>query len=200
VAGFNSFDFDFPRKADRLPHPSFKGRAIVSLLSHLHRGSIDSLHLHARPCADAAFQISLGPTTTTTTTAVISAPLALPPPSSPVALRALNDPRFRRRLNDLSATLESANESAQSGVYIFTQRYIRPCFGSIGSCLTTCVEAGCPHLQQRDRLRRGRRGRAELSFDFYDDWDEDENEGLLGWGMGLLWGMCRSSSLGGREA
>jgi len=44
------------------------------------------------------------------------------------------------------------------------------------------VEAGCPHLQQRDRLRRGRRGRAEISFDFYDDWDEDENEGLLGWG------------------
>ena len=93
-----------------------------------------------------------------------------------------NDPRFRRRLNDLSATLESANESAQSSVYIFTQHYIRPCFGSIGNCLTTCVEAGCPHLQQRDRLRRGRRGRAELSFDFYDDWDEDENEGLLGWG------------------
>lgn len=93
-----------------------------------------------------------------------------------------NDPRFRRRLNDLSATLESANESAQSSVYIFTQQYIRPCFGSIGNCLTTCVEAGCPHLQQRDRLRRGRRGRAELSFDFYDDWDEDENEGLLGWG------------------
>jgi hypothetical protein len=93
-----------------------------------------------------------------------------------------NDPRFRRRLTDLSATLESANESAQSSVYIFTQHYIRPCFGSIGNCLTTCVEAGCPHLQQRDRLRRGRRGRAELSFDFYDDWDEDENEGLLGWG------------------
>jgi hypothetical protein len=93
-----------------------------------------------------------------------------------------NDPRFRRRLNDLSATLESANESAQSSVYIFTQQYIRPCFGSIGNCLTSCVEAGCPHLQQRDRLRRGRRGRAELSFDFYDDWDEDENEGLLGWG------------------
>jgi hypothetical protein len=93
-----------------------------------------------------------------------------------------NDPRFRRRLNDLSATLESANESAQSSVYIFAHHYIRPCFGSIGACLTSCVEAGCPHLQQRDRLRRGRRGRAELSFDFYDDWDEDENEGLLGWG------------------
>lgn len=93
-----------------------------------------------------------------------------------------NDPRFRRRLNDISATLESANESAQSSLYIFAQRYVRPCFGSVGNCLTSCVEAGCPHLQQRDRLRRGRRGRAEVSFDFYDDWDEDENEGLLGWG------------------
>jgi len=93
-----------------------------------------------------------------------------------------NDPRFRRRLNDISATLESANESAQSSLYIFAQHYVRPCFGSIGNCLTSCVEAGCPHLQQRDRLRRGRRGRAEVSFDFYDDWDEDENEGLLGWG------------------
>ena len=93
-----------------------------------------------------------------------------------------NDPRFRRRLNDISATLESANESAQSSLYIFAQHYVRPCFGSIGNCLTGCVEAGCPHLQQRDRLRRGRRGRAEVSFDFYDDWDEDENEGLLGWG------------------
>jgi hypothetical protein len=93
-----------------------------------------------------------------------------------------NDPRFRRRLNDISATLESANESAQSSLYIFAQHYVRPCFGSIGNCLTSCVEAGCPHLQQRDRLRRGRRGRAEVSFDFYDDWDEEENEGLLGWG------------------
>lgn len=92
------------------------------------------------------------------------------------------DPRFRRRLNDISATLESANESAQSSLYIFTQHYVKPCFGSIGSCLTNCVEAGCPHLQQRDRLRRNRRGRAELNFDFYDDWDEEENEGLLGWG------------------
>lgn len=93
------------------------------------------------------------------------------------------DPRFRRRLNDLSATLESANESAQSSLYIFGQNYIKPCFGAVGSCLTDCLEAGCPHLQQRDRLRRNRRGRAELNFDFYDDWDEEENDGLLGgWG------------------
>ncbi|EME39509.1 hypothetical protein DOTSEDRAFT_97361, partial [Dothistroma septosporum NZE10] len=98
------------------------------------------------------------------------------------------DPRFRRRLNDLSQTLESANESAQSGLYVFGQNYIRPCFQSIGSCFTTCVDASCPslNLSQRDierRRARGRtRGRAELNFDFYDDWDDDEGEGLLGWG------------------
>ena len=100
-----------------------------------------------------------------------------------------NDPRFRRRLDHIGQTLESANESAQSGLYIFGQRYIKPCFGSIGSCLTTCIDAGCPtlNLRNRDRLRRQRgrgrsRGRAELSFDFYDDWDVDEDDGLLGWG------------------
>ncbi|KAI5358921.1 hypothetical protein Slin15195_G113700 [Septoria linicola] len=100
-----------------------------------------------------------------------------------------NDPRFRRRINDLTHTLESANEATQSGIYIFGQNYVRPCFESIGSCFATCIDASCPslNLSQRDRVRRQRvrgqtRGRAELSFDFYDDWDEDENDGLLGWG------------------
>jgi hypothetical protein len=100
-----------------------------------------------------------------------------------------NDPRFRRRLNELGQTLESANETAQSSIYIFGQNYIRPCLDSVGSCLTTCVDASCPslNLTQRDRIRRQRgrgrsTGRAESSFDFYDDWDEDENDGLLGWG------------------
>lgn len=99
------------------------------------------------------------------------------------------DPRFRRRLNEFGQTVERANESAQNSIYIFTQQYIKPCLGSVGSCLTTCVDASCPSLNigQRDRLRRQRgrgpsRGRAELSFDFYDDWDEEENDGLLGWG------------------
>ena len=99
------------------------------------------------------------------------------------------DPRFRRRLNELGQTLESANESAQSGIYIFTQQYIRPCFESVTSCMTSCVDASCPslNLSQRDRLRRQRgraqsRGRAELNFDFYDDWEEDEADALMGWG------------------
>ena len=103
-----------------------------------------------------------------------------------------NDPRFRRRLNELGQTLESANETAQSSLYIFSHSYIEPCLSSIGSCFTTCIDASCPSLNlsanQRQRARaRGRarsRGRAELSFDFYDDWDEEgEADGLLGgWG------------------
>lgn len=100
-----------------------------------------------------------------------------------------NDPRFRRRINDFTHTLESANEATQSGLYIFVQTYVRPCCESVASCFTTCIDASCPsvNLSQRDRTRRQRargqtRGRAELSFDFYDDWDEDENDGLLGWG------------------
>ncbi|KAK3075685.1 hypothetical protein LTR53_000727 [Teratosphaeriaceae sp. CCFEE 6253] len=101
-----------------------------------------------------------------------------------------SDPRFRRRLNEIGQSVENATEQAQSGLYIFNQSYIQPCFGSVTSCFTTVIDAGCPtlNLSQRNRLRRQRgrgrsRGRAELNFDFYDDWDEiDETDGLLGWG------------------
>ncbi|WPH03818.1 Hypothetical protein R9X50_00670100 [Acrodontium crateriforme] len=97
-----------------------------------------------------------------------------------------SDPRFRRRLNELGQTLESANESAQSGLYIFGHSYVKPCFDSVIAAATTCVDASCPSLNlaqsEQARRQRGRaRGRAELNFDFYDDWD-DEEEGLLGWG------------------
>ena len=101
-----------------------------------------------------------------------------------------SDPRFRRRLNEIGQTVETATEQAQSGLYILGQTYITPCFHSVNSCFTSCVDASCPALNfsQRDRLRRQRgrgrsRGRAELNFDFYDDWDDlDETDGLLGWG------------------
>lgn len=101
------------------------------------------------------------------------------------------DPRFRRRLDELGQTLENANIQAQSGLYDFQQNYIKPCLGSITSCLSTCAEASCPTLNltpnQRERSRRQQRqgrghGRAELNFDFYDDWDEDDTDGLMGWG------------------
>lgn len=98
------------------------------------------------------------------------------------------DPRFRRRLQDLSQTLESVTESAQSNIYIFGQTYVEPCLESIGECFRTCIDASCPQLnlsaRDRERVRRQqgrRRGRAELSFDFYDDWEEDEPDPLGSW-------------------
>ena len=112
------------------------------------------------------------------------------PPVLPTMYRT-GDPRFRRRLHDIGQTLESANETAQSNLYIFGQNYIKPCLASVTECLRTTVDASCPTLNlsatQRDRLRRQqrgtRRGRAELNFDFYDDWD-DAFEGDDGWGAG----------------
>ena len=98
------------------------------------------------------------------------------------------DPRFRRRLNEIGHTLESANESAQFTLFEFGQTYVKPCLESFTDCFRTCIDASCPMLNlnaaQRDRIRRQRgrsRGRAELAFDFYDDWDEDENDALMGW-------------------
>ena len=48
--------------------------------------------------------------------------------------------------------------------------------------------------EERRRRQRGRsRGRLEHSFDFYDDWDEDEND-LLGWGNDELEHLLTGSS------
>ena len=101
-----------------------------------------------------------------------------------------SDPRVRQTLNQISETLESANLSTQASLFTFSQNYVNPCLSS----LNTCLEASCYpcfHFRDDRRLRRNRhgrsnqRGRPELSFDFYDDWDDDEGEngGLLGgWG------------------
>ncbi|KAF2717173.1 hypothetical protein K431DRAFT_288772 [Polychaeton citri CBS 116435] len=114
------------------------------------------------------------------------------------------DPRFRRRINEIGQSIEDAEEAACSNIYIFGQRYIRPCFAGIGNAVTTCVDASCPslNLTQRDRIRRQRgrsgRGRAELSFDFYDDWDDlIEGEGLLGWGGGETLEGSAGAGVGG---
>ncbi|KAF2084227.1 hypothetical protein K490DRAFT_69009 [Saccharata proteae CBS 121410] len=94
-----------------------------------------------------------------------------------------NDPRLRRTLDHISQNFESANESAQANLYTFSHNYLNPCLDSLTAGVQTCI---APCLGSReDRLRRNRsrsRGRAELSFDFYDDWEEDETDGLLGWG------------------
>ncbi|RAK80642.1 uncharacterized protein BO72DRAFT_483756 [Aspergillus fijiensis CBS 313.89] len=110
------------------------------------------------------------------------------------------DPRVRQRINQISHNLESANETAQEGLYTFSHNYILPCFTAIGNCVYSCTAPCLP--TREDQLRRRRRGRAEANFDFYDDWDnEDSNAGLLGWGTDELDRLLAGSGLarGGAE-
>ncbi|KAF2854600.1 hypothetical protein T440DRAFT_464743 [Plenodomus tracheiphilus IPT5] len=98
-----------------------------------------------------------------------------------------SDPRWNRTLQHISDNLEHANESAQENLYGFTQRYVSPCFASAAQCLQTCTAPCFPAHNDHRRRHRGRaQGRAESSFDFYDDWDADEGDGLLGWGSDHL--------------
>lgn len=104
------------------------------------------------------------------------------------------DPRIRQTLNQISSNLESANETAQEGIYTFSQNYISPCFASIGNCVYACTAPCLP--SREDQIRRRRRGRAEANFDFYDDWDNDiANDSLLGWGSDELDRLLAGSGL-----
>lgn len=104
------------------------------------------------------------------------------------------DPRIRQRINQISHNLESANESAQEGLYTFSQNYLSPCLTSIGNCVQACTAPCLP--SREDQLRRRRRGRAEANFDFYEDWDNEEGEeSLLGWGTGELDRLLAGSGL-----
>ncbi|KIW03262.1 uncharacterized protein PV09_05482 [Verruconis gallopava] len=94
-----------------------------------------------------------------------------------------DDPRLRRTLDQLTHNVETATEHAQENLYSFSQNYINPCLGSIASCFRSCTEScSCNSEERRRRHRTRSRGNAELNFDFYDDWDDDENDALLGWG------------------
>ena len=105
-----------------------------------------------------------------------------------------DDPRLRRTLNQLSQNLESANESAQAGLYDFSQHYINPCFASVAGCLRDCTEPCFPIGEDRHRRHRVRsRGRAEANFDFYDDWEDEEND-VFGWGNDELESLLAGSS------
>ena len=96
-----------------------------------------------------------------------------------------NDPRIRRALDQLAAGLESASSRAQEGAFAFSQAYLSPCLASARSCLAAAVEP-CRACWEEEEQRRRRQqqaalGRAELSFDFYDDWEADEEaDPLLG--------------------
>lgn len=92
------------------------------------------------------------------------------------------DPRWNRTIQNVADTIEHANESTQEHLWTFTHDYVNPCLSSITQCLNTCTAPCFPSRDDRRRNRGRSRGRAELSFDFYDDWEEDEGDGLLGWG------------------
>ena len=101
----------------------------------------------------------------------------------------LEDPRIRQTWNQISQNAESATETAAAGIWTFQHTYINPCFASIAEGFEQCTGSCLGDRDERARRLRehGRtRGRAELSFDFYDDWDQDDGPasgGLLGgWG------------------
>lgn len=102
----------------------------------------------------------------------------------------LEDPRIRQTWNQISQNAETATESAAAGIWSFQHTYINPCFASIAAGFEQCTGHCFPDRDERARRIRetGRtRGRAELSFDFYDDWDEDNgfgNGSALGGGWG----------------
>ncbi|KFY34651.1 hypothetical protein V494_06586 [Pseudogymnoascus sp. VKM F-4513 (FW-928)] len=100
----------------------------------------------------------------------------------------LEDPRIRQTWNNISQNAETATETAAAGIWAFVHDYINPCFASMGESVEQCTTQCFPDREERARRLRERdraRGRAEYSFDFYDDWDDEEagaSGGLLGWG------------------
>ncbi|KAI9149517.1 hypothetical protein HJFPF1_11570 [Paramyrothecium foliicola] len=100
----------------------------------------------------------------------------------------LEDPRLRQRWNQIAHDAEAVTENAAAGIWSFQHNYINPCFGSVADSLQQCTAVCLGDPEERLRRRREReRMQAEYSFDFYDDWYEDEerggNGGLLGnWG------------------
>ena len=101
----------------------------------------------------------------------------------------LEDPRFRQTWNQISQNAESATETAAAGIWTFQHSYINPCFASLAEGFEQCTGQCLGDREERARRLRERsrtRGRPELSFDFYDDWDDEErgaSGGLLGgWG------------------
>ncbi|CAJ2507211.1 Uu.00g083970.m01.CDS01 [Anthostomella pinea] len=86
------------------------------------------------------------------------------------------DPRMRQRWNQISQTTETVTENAAAGIWTFGHTYINPCFSSVASAFGSCTHVCLGDREERVRRARDRqqaRGRAEYSFDFYDDWDED---------------------------
>ncbi|KAL8916547.1 MAG: hypothetical protein Q9172_006248 [Xanthocarpia lactea] len=101
-----------------------------------------------------------------------------------------NDPRIRQTLNQISQTVDSAQYTTRASLFTFHQTYLAPCLSGVSTCLEascapcyTCITNAASSTTPSDAARRRRtgrrRGREELSFDFYDDWEAQEEEG---WG------------------
>ncbi|OTA98425.1 hypothetical protein M426DRAFT_50044, partial [Hypoxylon sp. CI-4A] len=98
------------------------------------------------------------------------------------------DPRLRQRWNQISHTTETVTENAAAGIWSFGHTYVNPCLSSVTSVFDNCSTVCLGDREERARRARERQraqGRAEYSFDFYDDWDEelgagDEGGGLIG--------------------
>lgn len=95
------------------------------------------------------------------------------------------NPELRQTLNTISRNLESANEAAQENIYTFTQLVIDPCVNGFKTCILDCTSSCFPKRDDRLRRRRAKsRGRSDLHFDFYDDWEDEEDDGYApgSWG------------------
>lgn len=100
------------------------------------------------------------------------------------------NPEFRATLHTISRNLESANETAQENIYTFSHNYVDPCLASLRLAFEGCTQCCYPGRDERWERRR-RRQREDVSFGFYDDW-ENESEDELG---ALLAGGGRGGSV-----
>lgn len=114
-----------------------------------------------------------------------------------------NDPRIRQTINEISQSLESANESAQERLYAFSRNYLEPCFGGVNACLGSCTASCFPSGLRRRRRGRSTIGRTEFNFGFYDDWDYDDdaqaNE-FYGWENDELDRLLAGNGNGGEDS
>lgn len=109
----------------------------------------------------------------------------------------LEDPRLRQRWNQITHDAEAVTENAAAGIWSFQHHYINPCLGSVASSIEQCTSVCFGYAEDRLRRRREReRERAEHTFDFYDDWDEEEREngGILGGWSGEDWDRLLAGS------
>lgn len=101
----------------------------------------------------------------------------------------LEDPRLRQRWNQISHNAEAVTENAAASIWTVQHRYINPCLAALGDSVEPCIAPCFGDRDERARRARARdreRGytRAEYTFDFYDDWDDDD-ELLASGGAGV---------------